>query len=53
MPAKKINTNKRYKITLTKSEKIGRTWLRPGAKTVVSGAVLETIQESVSDYSEV
>lgn len=53
MTAKKININKRYEITLTKSEKVGRTWLRPGTKTIVSGAVLKDIQDKVSDYREV
>lgn len=53
MAAKKIQPTKQYKVTVKSMVKVGRTWLRPGANNRVSGAVLETIMDSVAEYNEV
>ena len=43
-----------YQVTLNKSIKVGRAWLRPSSERVrVSGAVLSTILESVDGYDRV
>lgn len=52
MAEKKINPKKQYKIEITKAVKVGRTWLRPGQRNVVSGATLESIKDDVSGFVE-
>ena len=53
MTTKKINSKKRYSISLKKAVKVGQTWLAPSNKNIVSGVTLEAIQGDVSEYHEV
>lgn len=53
MPAKKINPEKRYRVTVKNTFKAGRSVARAGAKCVVSGELLTKHKDDVSDYQEV
>lgn len=51
--AAKFSAKKRYKITLSKAVKPGRTWLRPGTSPIVSGTIAEQIKDAIETSKEV